>query len=263
MTTLAIEQTRTTVRRYVELVSHLVRRDFDLRYTGSILGVLWSVLLPLSQLIVLVFVFERVVPLGIEAYPAFVFSALLPWAWFSSSLSAAGNLFMAHRDLVRRPHFEPATVVVMNTASNLVAFIAGLPLLLGMLMLYGRWPTGAYAMLPLLIVIQALLTIGLSLIAATWNVFYRDVQHIVGVALALWFYLTPIFYELPPASSYSTLFFAMNPMALIIRSYRRIFFEGMSPESIVLILAAMWSVCLLAIGYYVYRCRQNDILDEL
>jgi lipopolysaccharide transport system permease protein len=263
MTILAIEQTRSNMRRYAELVSHLVCRDFDLRYTGSVLGVLWSVLLPLSQLIVLVFVFERVVPLSIEAYPAFVFSALLPWAWFSSSLGTAGSLFMTHRDLVRRPHFEPATVVVMNTVSNFLMYLAGLPLLVLTVFLYGRLPTGAYLLLPVLILLQALLTIGLSLMAATWNVFYRDMQHIVTVALSLWFYLTPVFYELPPESAAATIFLMVNPMALLVHSHRQIVFEGQTPALAMLLLTTFWCVLLLLLGSYIYRRHHERIVDEL
>src|SRR2546425_11264911 len=90
-----------------DLISHLVQRDFRLRYTGTLLGLLWSVALPLIQLLVFVFLFARVVPLVIEAYPAFVFSALLPWTWFSSSLGSAGGLFAVNPAQVWGPMSIP------------------------------------------------------------------------------------------------------------------------------------------------------------
>jgi lipopolysaccharide transport system permease protein len=74
----------------IDLIRHLVWRDFVLRYKGSVLGVLWYLLPPLAQLLVLVFLFGRVVPLNIEAYPAFVFCGLLPWTWFSTCLNSGG-----------------------------------------------------------------------------------------------------------------------------------------------------------------------------
>jgi lipopolysaccharide transport system permease protein len=83
-----------------DLMAHLVRRDFALRYHDSTLGVLWSLLHPLAQLLVLVCLFQSVIPLGIEAYPAFVFSALLPWSWFITSVGSAGGLFSGSRDLL-------------------------------------------------------------------------------------------------------------------------------------------------------------------
>src|SRR5262245_44374686 len=92
----------------VDLMGHLVWRDFSLRYKRSALGVLWSLVSPLSQLLVLVFLFQAVVPLNIDAYPAFVFCALLPWSWFSTGIGSACGLFMVNRDLVRHPNFAPA-----------------------------------------------------------------------------------------------------------------------------------------------------------
>src|SRR5688572_28525342 len=101
-------------RHQLDLVRHLVRRDFSLRYHDSALGFLWFLLLPFAQLLVLVLLFQHVVPLNIEAYPAFVFSALLPWAWFSASVAEAGSLFLNNRDLLRQPHFVPATLMIVN-----------------------------------------------------------------------------------------------------------------------------------------------------
>jgi ABC-type polysaccharide/polyol phosphate export permease len=99
----------------LDLLLHLVCRDFAVRYRKSALGVLWSVVPTLTQLLVLVFLFKKVVPLGIEAYPVFVLSALLPWAWFGNCVASSSLLFSNHRDLVRRPNFEPSTLVTVNT----------------------------------------------------------------------------------------------------------------------------------------------------
>src|SRR5262245_63578733 len=118
-----------TLTYQFDLICHLVQRDFRLRYTESVLGVLWSVVLPLVQLLVFVFLFGKVVPLDIDDYPAFVFSALLPWTWFSNCVSSAGGLFTSNRDLLRRPHFAPATLVVVNTLSHLLTYVVTLPIM--------------------------------------------------------------------------------------------------------------------------------------
>src|ERR1041384_7192223 len=100
-----------SLKYYLDLVWHLIVRDFSLRYKGSILGVMWVMVTPLMQLITLVFVFKKVLPLNIDSYPAFVLTALLPWTWFSSCLSNSGTLFLANRDLVRRPNFPPVILI--------------------------------------------------------------------------------------------------------------------------------------------------------
>lgn len=250
----------TGIKQRYDLTRHLVRRDFMLRYHASSLGVLWSILLPLSQLAVFVFLFRRIVPLGIEAYPAFVFSALLPWAWLSNSLAAAGTLFLGNRDLVRRPGFPLPVLVIVSTLSNLLTYLVSLPVLALVLVLYHRPLTAALVALPVLLVLQGMLTVGLGLIIATLNVFFRDVQHIVTVLLSLLFYLTPVFYRLPDTEH--AWLFGLNPVATLIEAYRDIFFYGVAPWGD-LLAAAVVSVLAFGLGWVVYARWHHDVIDAI
>ena len=251
----------TTLR--VPVVRHLVRRDFRLRYHDSSLGVAWSLLLPLAQLLVLVFLFQRIVPLGIDDYPAFVFSGLLPWSWFSACVSAAGTAFIGNRDLVRRPGFEPSTLVVVSTFSNMLGYVVTLPLLVVVCAASGRPITSAVFMLPVVLVIAETLILGLCLIIATLNVFYRDVQHIVGVGLTLLFYLTPVFYRGHEAGEAHQWLFTLSPIAVLVQAHRAIFFQGEMPSPGPLLLAAATSTIVCAVGWVVYRRQQHDIVDAI
>lgn len=247
----------------VDLMRHLVWRDFSLRYKRSALGVLWSLVSPISQLLVLVFLFQSVVPLNIEAYPAFVFVALLPWSWFSSCISSACGLFIVNRDLVRHPNFAPAQLMVVNTLSNLLSYVVALPILFIVMALYGLTLTPALLLLPLLLLIQGVLTVGLSLIVATLNVFYRDVQHIVGVLLLLLFYLTPVFYRPQSVVEKYHIIYTLNPITVLIQSYRTIFFYGVAPSWISLLFAGVSALLICAGGYLLYARHQHDIFDLL
>jgi lipopolysaccharide transport system permease protein len=246
-----------------DLILHLVRRDFRLHYTGSALGMLWAMVLPLIQLLVFVFLFGRVVPLGIDNYPAFVFSALLPWTWFSACIGSAGGLFVRNRDLLRRPNFRPVTLVVVNTLSNLLGYLVSLPVLLVVLALHGRTVTTAVAAFPLLLLIQSILLIGLSLMVATMNVFYRDVQHLTGVALSLLFYLVPVFYRPQQAGGKFSGLLMLNPIAVLIQSYRDVFFYQRAPEWGPLLFAFAASFAIGGVGYLVYCRLQPRVIDAL
>jgi len=246
-----------------DLIRHLAWRDFVLRYKGSVLGILWSLLPPLAQLLVLVFLFGRVVPLNIEAYQAFVFCGLLPWIWFSTSLNSAGYLFVNNRDLLRRPNFPASTLVLTNILSNLLHFLVFLPILVLLLVFYDRGLDLGLVFLPLLIFIQLTLTIGLGLIVATLNVFYHDVQHMVSVAVMLVFYLTPVFYKVQIIPERFQLVYGLNPLAQLIQNYRRVFFYGMMPDWKELLVSGFMSIAVLGIGYWVYRRWLNDIYDTL
>jgi lipopolysaccharide transport system permease protein len=253
----------TSIASRLDLMSHLVRRDFTSHYRDCTLGVLWSLMHPLAQLLVLVFLFQRVIPLDIEAYPAFVFSALLPWSWFSTSVGSAGGLFVGSRDLVRQPSLALATLVVVNTLSNLLSFLASLPILLAFLAWYGQEPGASLLFLPVLMAIQGALIVGLGLAVATLNVFYRDVQHIVTVVLSLLFYMTPVFYRSRDVPERFRWIFGLNPMAALIEGYRDVFLRGTTPMAEGLLMAAAISAGVCAIGYRIYRIRGHDVVDAL
>ncbi|MEP9410700.1 MAG: ABC transporter permease [Candidatus Brocadia sp.] len=251
------------MRYYYDLICHLVRCDFTVRYKGSMLGVLWSLMLPLAQLLVLVFLFQRVVPLNIDAYPAFVFSALLPWTWFSTCLGSSGNLLINNRGLVRRPNFAPANLIIVNTLSYMLNFFVVMPILFAMLYFYDRTITPALLMLPLLIVIQGIFMIGLELVIATLNVFYRDVQHIMSILLMLLFYMTPVFYQPEAVSEDFRILYTWNPVAVLIQNYRAIFFYGTFPEWSSLLFTGAASIAMCGFGYFLYRRFLHDVIDTI
>jgi len=245
-----------------DLILNLARRNFILAYKGSTLGILWSALLPLSQLLVLVFVFRRILPLGIEDFPAFVFAALLPWNWFSNSINSASNIFLVNRDLMRQPHFAPRTLVVVDALTNLLTYLISLPILLALLTLHGRGVTISLLFFPLLVLIQGILIVGLSLIIATLNVFYRDVAHIVSVAVMLLFWFTPVFYQSKIVPEKYHFLYTLNPMAVLVESYRAVFF-GTPLEWSSLLLSFILSVMLCGLGYIIYQRQLHDIIDAI
>jgi len=245
------------------LLLHLVWRDFAVRYRKSALGVLWSIVPTLTQLLVLVFLFKQVVPLGIEAYPAFVLSALLPWAWFSNCVTSSSLLFSSNRDLVRRPNFEPSTLVIVNTLVELINYLVFLPVLLAMLIFYDRSLTPALLFLPVLLSIQCLLIVGISLITASLNVVYGDVKYIMNLAVMPLFYLTPIFYQVQAVGEKYQALFTWNPLAVLIQGYREIFFYGNVPELSPLLLPAIASIGLWGLGQFIYSRQLSNLYDTL
>ncbi len=247
---------------YFRLIWHLVKRDFYLRHTGSALGVLWSLLVPLAQLGVLSFTFGSVIHVDIADYPAFVFSALLPWTWFSSSLSAAGHLFFTHRDLLRRPAFPPSALIIVNTLTHLLTFFLSLPLLLVLMSWYGRVVIWNPATFLSLLFIQGTLTVGLSFLIATWNVFYRDIAQLVGIVLSLLFFLTPIFYRPLVEGQYRALL-ELNPMVPLINCYRAVLFEGTQPEWASLMLTGGIGIVVCGLGYLIYHHWLPDVVDAI
>jgi lipopolysaccharide transport system permease protein len=251
------------ITHQLDLILNLARRNFLLQFRGSILGILWALLLPIIQLMIFAFLFQRVVPLGIENYPVFVFTALLPWNWFSVSVLSAGNLFIVHRDLVRRPNFTPSTLALVAALTNLLTYLVALPIVFVLVALSGRAITWTVLLLPFIMLIQGTLIVGLSLFIATWNVFYHDVQQITGAAVMLLFYLTPVFYNLEHVGRQYRIVFTLNPMAVLVQSYRAILYEGTVPDWSGLLVASIVAVAALGIGYLSYRREIQEVYDFL
>jgi homopolymeric O-antigen transport system permease protein len=259
----ASKRQTSSLRYYLDLTWHLTQRDFILRYKGSVLGILWVIVIPLMQLMTLVFVFRSVVPLNIDSYPAFVFTALLPWTWFSNCLGTSGTLFTGNRDLIRKANFPPLILILVNTLSNLLLYLAVLPLVFVTLLIYGHHLAWTLCFLPVLLLFQIMLITGFSMMIASWNVLYRDVQQIVGVLLTLLFWITPVFYKSHAVDQRYQFVFDGNPLTGLIKSYRDIMFYSSPPEWQPFLFSASASIIIGILGYAVYRHKLHDVIDSL
>lgn len=247
-----------------DLVWVLVERDIKLRYKGSILGLLWTQIIPLCQLLVFYFVFGVLFEVGIPRFPVFLFVGIVTWNWFSGSVSQATSVFVDNRALAGKPGFPIGVLTVVTIASHLIHFLLSLPIVLGLVWLHGLpLGPGAIAYLPLLVLLQFLLTQGVAYGLATLHVAYRDTQYLVNLALMLGFYLTPIFYSTEMVPAQARIFYRLNPMAHLVDAYRAVFLAGASPDPESLAFLAGSSTLTLAAGYLLFRSRRWSFQRDL
>src|SRR3990172_6994929 len=245
-----------------ELTLHLVARDLASRQRGSLLGWLWSLAPPLLQLVLVHFLFTRVVPLGVENYALFLLTGILAWSGFSRGLAAATDSLEANRSLVLRPGFPTP---LLPLVAVLVAFVdqcLALPILLvAVAATSGLAP--AAGLLPALLAIQLALTTGLAWCLAPLQVFLRDTRHLVGIALSLGFWITPIFYaprRLPDALGF---LHDATPMAQLLAAQRAILLRGTLPDAAPLALVAGLSLVLLVAGFAVFHATQHALAERV
>lgn len=222
----------TEVYRYRELVRNLVVRDLKVRYKNSVLGFLWSLVNPLLMMLVFTVVFQIMLPQQIRVFPIFVLCALLPWNWFSASLNEAIPSIVNNAHLIKKVYFPREVLPLSVVLANGVNFLLALLVLFAVIFAYGVHLSVWVLLLPALIIIQLLFTLGVAFFLSTINVFYRDTDVIMEVVLLAWFFLTPIFYSvtvLPPyrevlgvALPVQRLMYIVNPMASLISAYRDI-----------------------------------------
>ncbi|MCB9076470.1 MAG: ABC transporter permease [Anaerolineaceae bacterium] len=257
---------------YRELIRNLVTRDLKVRYRNSVLGVMWSLFNPLLMMMVFTLVFTVLTPhFDVPNFPVFVLCAILPWNFFSASVIGSIRSIVDNSSLVNKVYFPreilPISIVLANLVNFLIALIA-----LFALILFFRIPLTIWVfLLPAVIAVQVIFTIGFGLIMATANVFYRDTQVIMEVVMMAWFFFTPIFYSLrilPHSYEIWGISFdvarwvrIVNPMASIIDNYRTILYGigqgGAPPDFYFFMRTLVTSLIILLIGasiFYRY-CR--------
>ncbi len=262
------------------LIENLVLRDLKVRYKNSVLGFLWSLLNPLLLMAVFTVVFTVMLPnLSIPKFPVFVMCALLPWNFFNTSVMSAINSVVYNSHLIKTVYFPREVLPISTVLSGFVNFLLALPVLLLLIIVF-RVPITVWMLyLPLIMIVQVTFTIGISLLLATLNVFYRDTSHIMEVVMQAWFFLTPIFYtvDLLPESKtvlgivlpVRRLIYILNPMASIIASYRSIlygFSDGSPPAAPAFDFFSrtiVTSLVFLVLGYAVFIRHSHSFGEEV
>jgi lipopolysaccharide transport system permease protein len=246
----------------MELVLHLVRRELASAHRDTLLGWAWPLARQLAQLAVLVFIFSRVVDLDIKDYPEFVFAGLIFFTWFQASLTAAAYSIVSNQHLITNPKFPPVALPIVSVAVPFFDVLMALPVLLALLVFDGRIADTAL-LLPVLVLGQFAFTVGVALLTAAANVYFRDVQNVVGVLLLLLFYMTPIFYgfkNVPPEFHWVL---RANPLTAFVNADRAVLFDGRLPAAIDLAIAAGAVALLVPLGYAVFQRTEPGFVDEL
>jgi lipopolysaccharide transport system permease protein len=256
------------MRGHLFLLKELVKRDFQGRYAGSALGLVWSFLQPLWMLLLFTFVFSTVMKISLAGartghFAIFLFSGLLPWMAVQEGVSRASTAVIDNSNLVKKLSF-PAEILVLAVvlAALLHEAIAAL-IFLGVLGFLGELAWGGLPLLLLAVPLQLALTLGLGLLLGAVNVFFRDIAQVLGMVFTGWFYLTPIVYPAAAVPARFRGWIALNPLTALVELYRQSFLGGapaLVPGTGALALAA---AVLLCAGFLLFRRLKAAFVDEI
>jgi ABC-type polysaccharide/polyol phosphate export permease len=260
-----ITQARTLVR-YRLLIQSLVGRELKARYRGSVLGFFWSFVNPLLQLLTYGLVFTLILPgrrqPEIEPYLLFFFCGILPWTWLQSSLTEAAGVLISGGNLIKKVLFPAEVLPVVTVFANLAHFVLGLPVLLGVLLWYGRLRPSAL-LLPLPMAVQLVLTIGLALIVSALTVHFRDIQSILTHLVHLWFFTSPVLYYYGTLQGTARAVLRFNPMTHLLVSYQQMLFDGHFDHWQGLIATAGVAVLAFALGAWLFDRLRDTLAEEV
>ncbi|HEV8340583.1 MAG TPA: ABC transporter permease [bacterium] len=251
---------------YRETLVTFVLRDLKVRYKQTLLGVLWAVIPPLMLMVVFNVIFSRFARMPSEGipYPIFAYSALLPWTFFASSVAAGANSLTGNYGVISKIYFPREVLPWAAVLGSGADFLIGLVIFFALMVFYHVPPTAYALLLPPLLGIQLVYAGGIALIAAAFNVYYRDVRHGLPLLLQLWLYATPIVYPLSVVPAHLRLaYFAVNPMAGLIDSYRRVLVRGLAPDLVAVGVSAVVAFVTFAVCYRVFKRLEREFADVM
>lgn len=253
---------------YREMIFSLVRRDLAGRYKKSVLGFLWTLLDPLLQLIVYTLVFTYILPMGIENFYIHLFVALVPWNFFSACLAGGASAILGQQDMVKKIYFPREVLPISTVTSGFVNMILTFIVVFVVVIISGRGLNPlALLCLPVVMIVEYILCLGIALIVSSLTVYLRDLQYILGIFVMALQYLTPVMYgvdmvERSSAGKWLVMMFNLNPMTPIIKIYRQIIYYGEVPELGSLLIAVAVGVVFIVVGEILFKRLQKGFAEE-
>ncbi len=260
----ALSRLKLVIGDYAYFVSQVIKKEFKLRYAQSYLGIVWVILEPLMLVITLSIVFTLIGRQGKGGvpFPIYFYSAILPWGIFSRSLTVGTNVFIADKELMRKIRYPRWIPVLSHVFVSLCDFLlAGIAFAV-VLIFYRVQPTVHYLFLPLLVLLQLMLSTGIVLLLGSMNVYVRDIGKLTGLLSTIWFWFTPIVFSFPFEGRTKIIYY-LNPVAGIVNNCRRIVAYGETIQLGQLVAPLILAPALMALGIYVFRKLSRNFADVL
>jgi ABC-2 type transport system permease protein len=250
--------------KYRQMIISLVRQDLRSRYKASALGFLWTFINPLLQLIVYTIVFSIIMKNGIDKYYIFLFVALIPWFFFSASVSGGAASVVNRKELLKKIYFPRQVLPIAYVSSSFVNMLFSFVVVFVVLIISGVGVDfKALIYLPIIMLVEYLLALGIAMLVSALNVYFRDLEYILGILTMAWMYMTPIMYSNEMVPEKYQVIFKFNPMSSIITAYRDILYYKQAPQISTLIQAILLGIVFMIIGNIVFERLQKGFAEVM
>lgn len=247
---------------YREMIINLVKKDLRGRYKGSVFGFLWTFINPLFQLLIYTLAFTYILDSGIEQYYLWLFVALIPWIFFSSSIVGGSTSIRASKDLVTKIYFPREVLPIAYVTSCFVNMLLTFIIIFITVIIAGRGIHLSICMLPVVWIIEYILALGMAMFFSAITVYFRDMEHIMGIILQGWIYLTPVLFQIPDKAVAKAIM-TINPMSPIILAYRDILYDGVFPSSERLLYSLGFALFFFFLGFFAFGRLKRHFAEEL
>lgn len=248
---------------YRELLKTSVKKEVRGKYKNSFLGVLWSFLNPLLQIVVYAFVFGVILKVNEDNYAVFICCGLIPWTFFSTAINKCAFVMIENSNILKKVYFPREILPISVVTSEAVNFVISSIIILAFTIFSGVGLSWHVVFYPLLLLVLYVVLIGISFFVSSFTVYVRDLQHFIGVFLQLLFYATPIAYASSRVPDNFQWVVKLNPVAYIIEGCRDIFLYKRIPDLGGLGILFLIGVLLCIVGYTVFMKLQRNFAEQL
>lgn len=254
-----------------DLTVNLTLRELRSRYKKSVLGWTWSLLNPLSTVIVYSIIFSTFLkiqpptghPSGLHNFAVFLLCGLLPWNFISNSMNASMGSLIGNANLIKKVYFPREVFVVSAIGSLLVSFLIEMGVLAVILLIMGNMVLPWIPVVLFLMLIQSFFVLGIGFLLSVLNVYFRDVQHLIGILLMVLFYSAPIVYPLSVVPKSVRGIYELNPLVVLVEAYRDALYDLRFPPFLSILYLILWSAVLMAIGLAVFQKLDRRLAEEV
>ena len=256
---------------YKELLLNFAKKELKVKYKNSVLGFLWSLLNPVLMMLVFTVIFTRIFRFpNIDSPSIFFLAGLLPWNFFNSSVVGGTTSIVGNSSLIKKVYFPRELLPISITLANLVNFALELIVFVGFILAFAMFNPRLldfYKYFPYLLLLVPILfvfTLGLSLLVAALNVYFRDIQHMVGILLMVLFYSTPIIYPMSMVPGGKIGFiYSLNPMTTIVSSFKNVLFWLTNPSLNFMLYSAGSAIVMFLFGYFIFLRLEPEFAEEV
>ncbi len=249
--------------QYRELVFFLAWRDVKVRYKQTVLGAMWAVLQPVITMVIFSIFLGRLakVPSDGVPYPIFAFTALVPWTLFATGLTQASNSLVSGANLLRKVYFPRLVMPIASVLVGVVDFVLAFVVLVAMMLAYGFVPSRALVVIPGLLLLTIMTSLGAGLWLAAFNVRFRDVRYVIPFLVEIWLLATPIAYPSSLLSDSWRQVYAINPMVGVVEGFRWALLGTDTAPGAMVLVSSVASALLLVSGVFVFRRMERNLAD--
>ena len=248
---------------YRELLKTNVQKEIRGKYKKSFLGIFWSFLNPLLQLAVYAFIFPMILKNNQDNYLMFLFVALIPWTFFTTSLTIGTDTVVQNGNIVKKVYFPRTILPISVVTSAAINFLISTIIVIIFALFTGLGVSIYLLFYPIILIIQYTLTLGIVMALSSITVYLRDLQHIIGVVVQVLFYATPIVYAPSSIPKQFAFILNLNPMSHIITAYRDIFYYKQLPNLINLGIIFLVALIICILGYLIFTKLEKRFAEEL